>query len=113
MPFTTVEQFNKMLEQVLTPIFYQMQVKYEARFCNTKIIQNITPDVSNFLIKGEYFDSEFKLKSSGFSAITIDIVHNTKEKRITLDLNELEPKTLEVLLEEFIQEHKIYMEELC
>lgn len=107
------QEFNKMLEQVLIPVFYQMQTKYDNTLFNSKIIQAITPDSSVFKIRGEYFDSEFRLKSSGFSAITIDIVHNTKEKKITLDLNDMEPKTLEVLLEEFIEEHKMYMEEIC
>ncbi len=107
------QEFNKMLELVLTPVFYQMQTKYEASFMNTRIFQRITPEVSVFKIQGEYFDSEFKLKSSGFSAITIDITHNTDEKRITIDLNDLESKTLEVLLEEFVAEHRVYMEEIC
>lgn len=107
------QEFNKMLEQVLIPVFYQMQTKYDNTLFNSKIIQTITPESSIFKIRGEYFDSEFRLKSSGFSAITIDITHNTKEKKVTLDINDMEPKTLEVLLEEFIEEHKMYMEEIC
>ena len=107
------QEFNKMLELVLTPVFYQIQTKYEEAFMNSRIFQRITPELSIFKIQGEYFDSEFKLKSSGFSAITIDITHNTDEKRITIDLNDLEPKTLEVLLEEFVEEHRVYMEEIC
>ncbi len=107
------QEFNKMLEQVLTPVFYQMQAKYEQKLYNSKFFHNITPEVSVFKIMGEYFDSEFRVKSSGFSAVSIEIIHNTKEKRITIDINDLEPKTLEVLLEEFIEEHKMYMEELC
>lgn len=106
------QEFNKMIEQVITPVFYQVQSKYETRL-DIKIVQNITPELSSFKIKGQYFDSEFKLKSTGFSAITVDIIHNTNEKRFTLDLNEMESKTLEVLLEEFVQEHRLYMEELC
>ena len=107
------QEFNKMLELVLTPVFYQMQTKYEEIFTNARIFQRITPELSVFKIQGEYFDSEFRLKSSGFSAITIDIIHNTDEKRITIDLNDLEPKTLEVLLEEFVEEHKVYLEGIC
>ena len=107
------QEFNKMLEQVLTPVFYQMQAKYEQKLYNSKFFHNITPEISVFKIMGEYFDSEFRVKSSGFSAVNIDIIHNTKERRITIDINDLEPKTLEVLLEEFIEEHKMYMEELC
>lgn len=107
------QEFNKMLELVLTPVFYQIQTKYEESFVNARIFQRITPELSVFKIQGEYFDSEFKLKSSGFSAITIDITHNTDEKRVTIDLNDLEPKTLEVLLEEFVAEHRVYMEERC
>lgn len=106
------QEFNKMIEHVITPVFYQIQNKYEYRL-NAKLVQEITPEVSSFKILGQYFDSEFKLKSSGFSAITVDVIHNTDEKRFFIDLNEMEPKTLEVLLEEFVQEHKIIMEELC
>ncbi len=107
------QEFNKMLEQVLTPVFYQMQVKYEQKLYNTKIFHQITPEISVFKIMGEYFDSEFRLKSTGFSAVNIETIHNTTEKRMTIDINDLEAKTLEVLLEEFIAEHKMYMEELC
>ena len=107
------QEFNKMLEQVLTPVFYQMQAKYETKLVNAKIYHSITPEVSEFKIAGEYFDSVFRLKSAGFSAVNIEIIHNTKEKRVTIDINDLEAKTLEVLLEEFIEEHKMYMEELC
>lgn len=107
------QEFNKMLEQVLTPIFYQIQTKYETRLGDAKIFQEIVQESAVFKIFGEYFDSEFKLKCSGFSSITIDIVHNTREKRMVIDINDLEPKTLEVLLEEFVAEHKAYMEEIC
>ncbi len=107
------QEFNKMLEQVLTPVFYQIQSKYEQKMYNTRFFHSITPEISIFKIMGEYFDSEFRLKSSGFSAVNIEIIHNTKEKRVTIDINNLEPKTIEVLLEEFIEEHKMYMEELC
>jgi len=107
------QEFNKMLELVLTPIFYQMQTKYETRIHKARIFQEITGETAVFKIYGEYFDSEFRLKCSGFSSVSIDIVHNTKEKHLSIDINNLESKTLEVLLEEFIAEHRVYMEELC
>ena len=107
------QEFNKMLELVLTPVFYQVQTKYDGRYFNTEIFQQITPELALFKIQSETFNSEFRLKSSGFSAITIDINHDKKQKRITIDLNDLEPKTLEVLLEEFVAEHRFYVEELC
>ena len=107
------QEFNKMLELVLTPIFYQMQAKYETRIPDSRIFQEITGETAIFKIYGEYFDSEFRLKCSGFSSVSIDIVHNTKEKHLSIDINNLESKTLEVLLEEFVAEHRVYMEVLC
>ena len=44
------QEFNKMLELVLTPVFYQVQTKYDGRYFNTEIFQQITPELALFKI---------------------------------------------------------------
>lgn len=105
------KEFGKKITQTLTPVFYQIQQKYENELQGV-IIDYITGDgFGMFNLKGKYSSASFRLTSPGFSKITIDITSqkdsNTIDaKRITLDPDELEKGLLEDLLEQFISEYK-------
>ena len=104
------QAFNKKLDKVITPIFFQVQKLYEEKLFQTKIEQYSNSTLSSFVLKKENNKSELKITYPGFSKINIDMVHQgldtPENKRISLDLTELDEARLTEILEEFIQEFK-------
>lgn len=103
--------FSRKIEQVITPVFYQIQQKYLGRILGVSIEQGSGDGYSTFYLKGKFTSSCFRITSPGFSKINIDITFqkgaNTVDaKRITLEPEELEAGLLEDLLEQFILEYK-------
>ncbi len=105
------QEFGKKLEQVITPVFYQIQQKYTGKFAGITLQQGSGEGYGTFYIKGKHTSSCFRITSPGFSKINIDITYqkdssNIDAKRITLEPEELEAGLLEDLLEQFILEYK-------
>lgn len=104
------QAFTKKLEKVIAPIFFQMQKAYEEKLFQTQIEQFSNPTLSSFVLKNDSKVSELKITYPGFSKINIDFVHqgldSPENKRISLDLTELDESRLTQILEEFIQEFK-------
>lgn len=104
------QAFNKKLEKVITPVFFQVQKAYEEKLFETKIEQSSNASLSSFLLKKDEKISELKITYPGFSKINIDFVHqgfdSPENKRISLDLTELDEKKLTEILEKFIAEFK-------
>ncbi len=104
------QAFNKKLEKVITPVFFQTQKLYEDKLYKTLIEQYSNASSSNFLLKKESYESELKITYPGFSKINIDIIHHgldtPENRRITLDISELDEVKLTQILEEFIEEFK-------
>ncbi len=104
------QAFNKKLEKVITPVFFQTQKLYEDKLYKTQIEQDSNSASSYFLLKKGSDESELKITYPGFSKINIDIIHNgldtPENKRITLDISELDESRLTQILEEFIEEFK-------
>ena len=99
------------MEQVITPVFYQIQQKYTDKLPGISLTQGAGDGYGTFYIKGRYSSSCFRITSPGFSKINIDITFqkdnsNIDAKRITLEPEELEPGLLEDLLEQFVSEFK-------
>lgn len=104
------QAFTKKLEQVITPVFYQVQKLYEEKLFKTKIEQYCNSTLSSFSLKKLDHESELKITYPGFSKINIDIIHqgldSPENKRISLDLTELDESNLTKILEDFIKEFK-------
>lgn len=103
--------FNKKIEQVITPTFYHIKQKYTDKLYGVIIEQEIGDGYGILRIKNRQIQSVFKITSAGFSKINIDITYlsgNEKldTKRIALEPDELEAGFLEDLLEQFILEFK-------
>lgn len=105
------QAFNKKLDTVITPVFFQMQKLYEEKLFETAIEQYSNSTLSSFILKTEGKISELKITYPGFSKINIDYIHegldSPENKRLSLDLTELSEAKLTEILEEFIQEFKI------
>lgn len=108
------QAFNKKLEKVITPIFFQVQKLYEDKLYKTQIEQYSNETLSAFVLKKEDQISELKITYPGFAKINIDIIHqgldSPENKRITLDLTELDETRLAQILENFIAEFKSSVE---
>ncbi len=105
------QEFGKKFEQIITPVFYQIQQKYSDKFAGISIQQEASEGFGVFYIKGKNASSSFRITSPGFSKINIDITYqrnssNIDAKRITLEPDEFEAGLLEDLLEQFILEYK-------
>ena len=113
------QEFDKNFEQVVLPVFYHIQQKYNDKLFGIKIKQNIGNDGCGYLyLNSDKLTAEFKIACPGFSAINIDIKYilsdnsvnsyldNLQPKRITLDPEQLEAGILQDILEEFVNEFK-------
>ena len=104
------QAFDKKLDKVITPVFFQMQKAYEEKLFETQIEQYSNSTLSSFILKKESQTSELKITYPGFSKINVDIIHqgldSPENKRISLDLTELDEIKLTQILENFIQEFK-------
>ncbi|MBQ7764593.1 hypothetical protein IJ384_04405 [bacterium] len=105
------QEFGRKIEQVVTPVFYHIQQKYENQLSGTTLGQGTGEGYGSFYIKGKYSNSSLRITSPGFSKINIDITFQKDAdvidaKRITLEPEELEAGLLEDLLEQFILEYK-------
>ncbi|MBO5738996.1 hypothetical protein J6R97_06620 [bacterium] len=104
-------EFGRKIEQIITPVFYQMQQKYSGSFSGVTLEHGSGEGYGTFYIKSKNVVSCFRITSPGFSKINIDITYEKDKvvvdsKRITLEPEELESGLLEDLLEQFILEYK-------
>lgn len=106
------QAFTKKLEKVITPVFFQVQKLYEEKLFNTQIEQFSNSTLSAFVLKKDENLSELKITYPGFSKINIDVIHqgldSPENRRLSLDLTELDEKKLTQILEEFIKEFKSF-----
>lgn len=106
------QAFTKKLDNVITPVFFQMQKLYEEKLFKTTVEQYSNATLSAFVLKRLDKTSELKITYPGFSKINIDIIHegldSPENRRISLDLTELDESRLTQIIEEFIQEFKSF-----
>lgn len=106
------QSFNKKLEKVIAPVFFQIQEAYEGKLFNTQIEQYTNETDSEFILRAGANESQLKITYPGFSKINIDIIYRGLEspenKRITLDLSELDEGRLSEIVENFIEEFKSF-----
>lgn len=104
------QAFTKKLDKVIVPVFFQMQKQYEEKLFKIQIEQKCDSNLSSFALKGENQVSELKITYPGFAKINIDIMHqgldSPENRRISLNLNQLNEKNLTDILLEFINEFK-------
>ncbi len=105
------QEFGRKIEQIITPVFYQIQQKYSGKFNGLLFEHGTGEGYGTFFIKGKHSSATFRITSPGFSKINIDITYqnnatNIDAKRITIEPEELEGGLLEDLLEQFILEYK-------
>ncbi len=103
------QEFNRRMENIITPVFYHTQQKYNDKLFGVQIEQTSGEGLAIMTLKSRNIANSLKITTPGLSKINIDIVYNnetTPAKRITLEPNELEAGLLEDLLEQFIEEFK-------
>lgn len=112
------QEFNKKLEQIISPVFYRVQQVYNDKLFGMRIEQGQGEGYGVLYIKSNTSVGTFRITAPGFSTINIDIsieglnrdlkINKTlnETKRITLEPEELESGLLQDLLEQFILEFK-------
>lgn len=104
------QEFDRKIENIITPVFYQIQQKYVSKLAGVTMQQGSGDGYGTFYIKGKHSVGCFRITSPGFSKINIDITFQKEDndidsKRIVLEPEELEQGLLEDLLEQFISEY--------
>lgn len=105
------KDFEKKVDKIVTPAFYQVQQKYLKEFKGIMLEQQFSNGTGNFTIKDKSQVCSFKITTPGFAKINIDITCQKDNniidtKRISLEPEELEGGLIEDLLEQFITEYK-------
>ena len=104
------KEFQKKLEQIITPVFYHFHQKYNNPNEGLNIELLSGEDFRTIRLRNRIATGNFKITSPGYSKINIDISyqlskgHAPNPKRITIAPDELEGGLLTDLLEQFIIE---------
>ena len=103
------QEFNKKIEQIITPAFYHTQLKYNnSQECLVDV--SIENDNRFLQIRTRNKTGKFSITTPGYTKINIDLslVNNSNQqtdlKRITLEPDELEFVMLTDLLERFMMD---------
>ena len=102
------QAFIKKFNNVIIPVFYQVQKAYEEKLFETKINQSCNETESSFELIGKTGKAMLKISYPGFSKINIDIEYSFQKKpeRVTLGLNELSDSSLAKILKDFIEKYR-------
>ncbi len=104
------QSFIKKLNNVITPVFYQIQKMYEDKLFETKILQTTTEGRSVFYINSKDVQSKLTITYPGFSKINIKTEHTAgsevQSDSISLKLPELDSAELTKIMEQFIKDYK-------
>ena len=109
------QEFNKKLEQVISPTFYHVQQMYGNIIPNIHFEEGLGEGYGVLYVTVNDLKGTFRITSPGLSSINIDISYeninkdkneNDESKRIVLEPEELEEGLLHDLLEQFIIEFK-------
>ena len=115
------ELYNK-ISKIVSPVFYHIQQKYNDKLFGIKIEQGIGEGYGVLYLVTDSYMAELRITSPGFTTINIDMSYhktgndtkyiNIDNKRITIELEELESGLLNDLIEEFIKEFKYAVENI-
>lgn len=104
------QAFIKKLDNVITPIFYQMQKKLESQLLNTRIQQRSSETISTFSLQKYDCQSVLKISYPGFAKVNIDIMNvfgqEQFEDRTMLDISELNEQKLIDMFEKMIHDFR-------
>lgn len=118
-------EFNKKIENVILPVFYLFEQKYNNKFMDMNIKQSTGDGYGLLTISNKKASGLFKISSPGLTKVLIDIYYQPissniahitgfpQSKRISLEPDELEEGLLEDLLEQFIIEFKSEVNNEC
>ena len=102
--------YNNKLEKVIAPVFYRLQKAYEEKLFHTKIEQYSDELQSVFKLTNEKQQSRLKITYPGFAKIVVDVIHegldSPENREMELNLNEVTPKSLSKIVEDYIKEFK-------
>ena len=102
--------YNNKLEKVIAPVFYRLQKAYEEKLFRTKIEQYTDELQSVFRLSHPAQESRLKITYPGFAKIGIYIVHegldSPENREMELNLNEVTPRSLSKIVEDFIKEFR-------
>lgn len=104
------QEFNKNFTNIITPVFYQIQQKYNEKLFGMALEQSTDVGMGHLKIICKQMSAEFTITCPGFSKINIDISYQTNKpiqpKRISFEPEEFDSGILEDLLEQFIIEFR-------
>ena len=104
------KEFQKKLEQIITPAFYHFHQKYNNPYGGLNVELLSGEDFGTLRLRSRIATGNFKITSPGYSKINIDITYQLSNgqapspKRINIAPDELEGGLLTDLLEQFIIE---------
>lgn len=104
------QEFNKNFTNIITPVFYQIQQKYNKKLFGMVLEQNTDLGFGCLKIACKHASAALTVTCPGFSKVNIDISYQTSKpiqpKRISFEPEEFDGGILEDLLEQFITEFR-------
>ena len=110
------QEFNKKLEQIISPVFYHIQQGYNDKLFGMRIEQGHGDGYGVLYITSKHSKGTLRITSPGFASVNIDVTFESLDtndsdvkpdfKRIVLEPEELEEGLLQDILDQFILEFK-------
>lgn len=105
------QDFNKKIEQILAPVFYQIKQKYSERLFGVKFEQESGEGYGILSIETKSKKAVCKITTPGTTKVIIDVSYFKNKniidtKRISLNPEELEEGLLSDVLEQFVLEFR-------
>lgn len=103
------KEFKRNFEKIVTPVFYHIQTTKSENLPNAKFTYSVEETESKFTIEENTLKSELIITYPTYIKIIIDVKHyNNNEnpivKRLVYDFEEFSEETLNLLLEEMVQD---------
>lgn len=107
----TIKKKTNSIEEILSPLFYQYQKRYEEKLFETKIKQLVSKEKSFFKLENEKGQSSFILTND--TDLKIEILQNIvdmeiKAEKISFDKNKTNVEQIESFLISFIKDFQKY-----
>ena len=102
------QNFLKKYESEVSPVFYRTQKIIEEKLFKTSVNQKIDENESVFSLTNENCKSTFRVTYPAYAAINIDITHDngfeTRRRKTSFGLKELDGDRIGAVLDDFIKE---------
>ena len=98
--------YKKKLKNIIVPVFFHLQKKYEEKYFEVGVNQDIGENSSKFILTKDGNESELQINYNGFTKINVNVVHkgldSPENQNYEIDLSQITEENVTKIVEDFI-----------